>query len=194
MQDDPGLPQLSTAGLKWLGVGISGIVFPIDNSTVVKIAPKYDNEYASNTGLQDLITERTIYERLGDHPRICRYISSVQRGIILERLGDSLRKHLLSLHKRGETLPFDLAMKWTCQTAEAVAYIHRKGVVHRDIGCHNILLNDEDVKLCDFGGSSIDGKPAQVGYECRSQRWDKNMENPSIKSELFALGSTFYEV
>ncbi|KAF2176312.1 kinase-like protein [Zopfia rhizophila CBS 207.26] len=194
MQDDPTLPVLPTSGLKWLGIGISGIVYPLDEHTVVKIAPTYDNEYATNECLQDLLTERSVYQRLGSHPRICQYISSVQRGIVLERFGIPLRKRLLKLHEQGRTPSHNQALKWSCQVVEGVAYLHQKGIVQGDIGCHNTLLKCDETKLCDFGGSSIDGKPATAGYECRSQRWDDAHENPSIQSELFALGSTIYEI
>ncbi|OAP64344.1 hypothetical protein AYL99_00316 [Fonsecaea erecta] len=194
MQDDPSLPVLSTSGLKWLGVGISGMVYPLDEQTVVKIAPKCDNDYASNESLQDLQIERSVYRHLGSHPRICRFISSVQRGIVLERFGEPLRKHLLELHKQRKTPSRNQALKWSIQVAEGVAYLHQKNIMQGDIGCHNILLKDDEIKLCDFGGSSIDGKPAEVGYECRSQRWDDTHENPSIQNELFALGSTIYEI
>lgn len=38
---------------------------------------------------------------------------------------------------------------------EAVAYIHEKGVIHRDLKLANILLNDQNdftsVKIIDFG-------------------------------------------
>jgi serine/threonine protein kinase len=195
MQDAPSLPVLPTSGLKRLGIGVSGIVYALDEHTVVKIAPTYDNEYATNECLRDLLVERTVYQHLGSHARICKYISSVQRGIILERFGEPLRKRLLELHKQGRTPSHNQALKWSCQVAEGVAYLHQKGVVQGDVGCHNALLGDlDDIKLCDFGGSSIYGKPATAGYEFRSQRWDDTHENPSLQSELFALGSTIYEI
>lgn len=169
-------------------------MYPLDERTVVKVAPIYDNEYATSECLRDLLTERSAYQRLGSHPRICRYISSVQRGIVLERFGEPLRKHLQNLRKQGKTPSHIQALKWPRQVAEGIAYLHTKGVVRGDVGCHKTLLKDGELKMCDFGGSSVDGKPATVGYECRSQRWDDAHENPSISSELFALGSTIYEI
>ncbi|KIW76726.1 hypothetical protein Z517_09170 [Fonsecaea pedrosoi CBS 271.37] len=194
VEDDPALPAVSTSGLKWLGIGVSGIVYPLDEDTVVKVAPTWDSDYATNESLDDLQIERLVYQHLGTHPRICRYISSVHRGIVLERFGDPLRKRLVELHGRNESPSHTQALKWSTQAAEGLAYLHRKKVVQGDIGCHNILLKSDEVKLCDFGGSSIHGKPAKVGYECRSQRWDDTHENPSIRAELFALGSTIYEI
>lgn len=34
---------------------------------------------------------------------------------------------------------------------KALEFMHSKGVMHRDIKPENILLEDEKIKLCDFG-------------------------------------------
>ncbi|KAF2241827.1 kinase-like protein [Trematosphaeria pertusa] len=195
MDDDPSLPNLSTKGLDWLGVGVSGIVYALDEHTAVKVAPIWDNDdAATRESLQELLIERSIYERLGSHPRICQYFSSIQRGILLERFGDPIRKHLRALYEQGKTPSRKQALKWSYQLAEGIAYLHQKGVIQGDIGCHNILLKGDDIKVCDFSGASVDGKPHGVRYEKRSQRWGDAEENPSIANELFALGSTIFEL
>ena len=40
------------------------------------------------------------------------------------------------------------------------------GVLRADTACHNLLLDkNDDVKLCDFRGFSIDGEKSIVCYE-----------------------------
>lgn len=196
--EDAGLPPLQQKLSKILGIGVTGTVFAIDDETVVKVALLSGNTYYDNESLRDIRIEREIYDRLGNHPRICRYIGPVNRGMVLEKLGNSLRKCLLNFQKSGGSPASDQALDWSIQAAEAIAYIHSKNVIQGDIGCYNFLFDQNgDLKLCDFGGSSIDGRDLRVGYGVRSQLWIKSGKYdgaPSIACELFALGSTIYEI
>jgi len=101
----------------------------------------------------------------------------------------------MALQRRNELPLADKALRWSIQTAEALAYIHTKNVLQGDIGCHNLLLdNDDNVKLCDFAGSSIDGSKPYVGYCKGFRRPTEDPDKISIGDELFALGSTIYEI
>lgn len=44
---------------------------------------------------------------------------------------------------------------------QGLEYIHSKNILQADISSGNILLDDyDDAVICDFAGSSIDGKTA----------------------------------
>lgn len=82
------------------------------------------------------------------------------------------------------------------QTAEGQAYIHSKGVLQADISGGNLLLDkNNDLVLCDFAGSSIDGSKSTVAHGTRFERPYKNWDMPpTVAEELFALGCIIYEI
>ena len=69
-------------------------------------------------------------------------------AIAMERvLGGSVRQQL---RKGGLGLP--RAVRWFTTAAEALAHVHEKRVVHRDVKPSNMLLRQDDrVVLTDFG-------------------------------------------
>ncbi|KAI9761344.1 MAG: hypothetical protein M1840_001968 [Geoglossum simile] len=75
----------------------------------------------------------------------------------------------------------------------SIAFVHSRNVMHRDISCNNVFLDKElNVKLGDFAGSAIDDETPLICYETSHEHPDN--KGVSTKSEVFALGSTFYEV
>jgi len=96
------------------------------------------------------------------------FYMTIQLAVLIHQLGLLLSSCASPKKQRGS--PFNQALKWSIQAAEAIAYIHTKAVIQGDIGCYNFLLgSDGDLKLCDFAGSSIDGRDVRVGYSVRSQ-------------------------
>jgi serine/threonine protein kinase len=179
--------------LEVLDIGTCAVVDVLDEDRVIKIfpLPLHPNDTES---LQLLTIEQRAYERLGHHPRICRYISKEKNGLVLERLEKNLGKYLCTLQEGG--VDCTLAWVWSIQITESVAFAHSKGVLHADLGCHNVLLDSKnDAKLCDFAGSSIDGEDAKISYKARHQMYteDEN-DGVNIHTEIFALGCTLYEL
>jgi serine/threonine protein kinase len=119
--------------------------------------------------------------------------------------GEPLRKVLREKGRFGVRQAADIMI----QVADAIRYVHEKGVVHCDIKAENILLSSERseagrrmhrVKLLDFGlarpqtttassaSMSIQGTPAYIAPE----RIKGAPPAPSM--DIYALGILFYEL
>jgi serine/threonine protein kinase len=183
------LPEIHH-GRELIGYGISGFVYEFGPNTVLKIFHLPDNcEFSKKEKIRSMEIETRIYKRLGEHPRICKFLYPVKSGFALERCGINLRSHLRQKKARP-----DQAMRWSIQTAQGLAFIHSRNILQSDIGCHNLLLDhQEDLKFCDFAGSSIDGEPPEAisGVRYRPCLGD---DKTTITTEIFALGSTLYEI
>jgi serine/threonine protein kinase len=70
----------------------------------------------------------------------------------------------LARHLQSGTLSFTEVHQLFVPLVQAVAYIHRRGVIHRDLKPTNILLDEQDgqlyVRLIDFGIASVQGSVA----------------------------------
>lgn len=86
------------------------------------------------------------------------------------------------------------------QVAEAMAYVHKHGVIHSDLSPKNIIItNDGCVKIIDFGLSHFinsiqnniasGGTPSYIAPEVLN-----NPSSISPASDIFALGIIIYEV
>ncbi|RCV31108.1 hypothetical protein SETIT_6G150200v2 [Setaria italica] len=89
------------------------------------------------------------------HTNIVRYIGTVQEentlNILLEFVpGGSIQ----SLLGRLGSFPEAVIRKYTKQLLHGLEYLHRNGIIHRDIKGANILVDNKGcIKLADFGAS-----------------------------------------
>lgn len=104
-------------------------------------------------------------------------------------------------------LPIELALYILHESAQGLAAAHRHGVLHRDLKPANLLLaHDGAVKLADFGMASLlpgtdasaegpDAGPGEVRGTLRHLAPEiLQGAPPSVASDLFALGATFFEM
>ncbi len=143
----------------------------------------------ADRALDDFVKEVRITARL-DHPNILhlKYAGHVDdRFVIVYPLGvGTLRERMRS------RLSVRQVMDFTAQMLEAVAFAHRKRVIHCDIKPDNfILFADGRLKLGDFGIAKLASRytlsasgSGTVGYVAPEQA----MGRPSLRSDVFSLG------
>ncbi|PLB45567.1 kinase-like protein [Aspergillus steynii IBT 23096] len=167
----------------FVAAGTVSVVYAVDENRVIKTRPS-----SGDFERRAYVVEIRSYERLGYHERIASY-EVVEEGLLLER-GTCLRKMLQSA--RSSTIPQAMKLQWAREAAEGLAYIHSRGVIHADVGCHNIIVDHANhVKFIDFAGSGIDGEAPLVCYEWCSFR--PGMEI-GTGTDIFAFGSMLFEL
>jgi serine/threonine protein kinase len=165
--------------------GNTGMVL-LDKDTDTIIKTPHDEESAEALAKEQQIYERFV-QRCG-HKGILCYHGTFETGIRLEYASHGNIRSYLDDHPADEARK----MRWAVQLAEALEFIHRCGVIHGDVNGFNVLLDTRlDVKLADFAGSSLDGSPLLIGVTASHEYPGPLL---SVEADLFALGSTLYEL
>ncbi|KAJ5142026.1 hypothetical protein N7526_003021 [Penicillium atrosanguineum] len=134
------------------------------------------------------------------HPHIARlYEVIVTESLVWLALefcpGDELYNYLL----RHGPLPVEKVKRIFTQLVGAVAYVHSKSCVHRDLKLENILLDKhENVKLCDFGFTrEYEGKASYLQTFCGTICYSapemlKGEKYAGEKVDVWSLGIILY--
>lgn len=119
-------------------------------------------------------------------------------GILLPYyVNKDLRQYLNSHKSISDKQKFE----WMLQICNNLSYLHSKNIVHNDIKCSNILLDEHlTANLADFGSSYIRGGPLeeQIGtfQWMAPERFNEIEEKNYLmsQSDIYSLGITFWEI
>lgn len=188
-----------------LGRGAMGIVYKAVHETLERpVALKFlPHEYTNNpeSVARFLREARTVATIRDDHV-VQVYDAGEEKGkyyIAMELVdGVSLKKHLQEKKRLGEEEGLELM----AQAARGLAAAHAKGLVHRDVKPDNMLLDKDrkHLRIVDFGlvtdsasDTQLTATGAYLGTPQYMSAEQADGEKADARSDLYALGVTFYE-
>ncbi len=141
-----------------------------------------------------------------DHPGIVHLLGYGQEGdrpyLVLEYVpGPSLKRY--RQERDNEPLEVEAAVQLVAAVAEALAYAHSRGVVHRDVKPSNILLRDgrlDQPMLGDFGiarlmEATLDTASGQTVGTPAYMSPEQGQGRPAdARSDIYALGVVLFEL
>ena len=174
----------------------------IDRLVAVKIFSVFDSSCSDNQAFRERFAQEAKAAGRLTHPHI---VAIYDRGeepetrtpyIVMEYVaGQPLSAFLTANSMRLEER---FALQIAKQIAQALAYAHDRGVVHRDVKPSNILITEEgDAKIADFGVARLDTGNANLNREMMGTPAYMSPEqltglDVDGRSDIFSLGVILY--
>ena len=160
-----------------------------------------DREENFNYGKDCFLEEaKTLAEFIGNENIVRVYSYFEENGtayFAMEYIeGESLQEYIT---RKGGKISFDDAKRILFPVMDALASVHAKGIIHRDISPDNIYLcTDNTVKLLDFGAArySLGDKSRSLdvvlkhGYAPKEQYTRRGRQGPF--TDVYSIAATFY--
>ena len=183
----------------FLGAGGMGMVWRAMHRDLGRdVAIKRLSESASaGIPLERFRNEARLHGTL-NHPRIAQLYDFIEDNglpcIVMEYVaGPTIEEQL-----RGGPIPLHMAITTLEMVADAVGYLHQRGIIHRDIKPSNVKLRpDGSPVLLDFGIARADGDPrlTRTGMIIGSPHTiaPEQFENKPLdgRADVWALGVLF---
>lgn len=187
-----------------LGGGSYGTVFRGEWNDATVAIKRLNMQHISAVAVKQLTQEANTMRAL-QHPHIIRIF-----GVCLDAGHFSLVMNLVRggslyrmLHDRSNELPEARRLSIAYQIAIAMRYLHKNGVLHRDVKSANVLVEPDDhVMLTDFGlakvkqesQASFGGGEGAVGTTAWMAPEVIQGKRPSWPSDVYSFGVLLWEI
>jgi eukaryotic-like serine/threonine-protein kinase len=171
----------------------------------MRYAPEASDRVIEQTRIQ-FEREAKILARLR-HPNLPRvtdyFMYGDQQFLVMDYIEGQSLDEMLSLHHGS--LPEATVLSWADQLLSALEYIHRHGLVHRDVKPANIRVTpDGHVFLVDFGlVKTFDPDSPKTATAVRGlgtpqyappEQYDAELGHTEPRSDIYSLGATMFHL
>lgn len=191
---------LEVIGTGGMAVVYKAICHRLNRPVAVKILK---DEYASNDEFRRRFHTESHAVAMLSHPSIVSVYdvsnSENVEYIVMELIdGITLKQYM---KKRG-VLTWKEALHFSLQITKALSHAHSRGIIHRDIKPHNIMiLRDSSVKVADFGIARLQSMQSDISYtkdaigsvHYISPEQAKG-ESVDARTDIYSLGVVMYEM
>ncbi|XP_042040222.1 LEAF RUST 10 DISEASE-RESISTANCE LOCUS RECEPTOR-LIKE PROTEIN KINASE-like 1.4 [Salvia splendens] len=188
-----------------LGDGGFGTVYygVLSDGRVVAVKRLYENNFKR---AEQFINEIEILTRLRHQYLVTLYGCTSRRSqellLVYEYVPNgTVADHLHGKRAKSGLLSWPIRLQIAVETADALAYLHKSDIIHRDVKTTNVLLdNDFHVKVADFGLSRL--FPNDVTHVSTAPQGTPGYVDPEYyqcyqlteKSDVYSFGVVLIEL
>ena len=189
--------------IKVVGRGGMGIVYGAEDMKLKRlVALKFlPREWTQDKEARERFLQEARSAAALSHPNICTIYEVDDSGDQPFIAMEFVEGETLSEKTRRGPLPMEEALSMAAQAAEGLEAAHRKGIIHRDIKCANIMVTDKgQAKIMDFGlaklrgGSSLTKEGATIGTVAYMSPEQARGEKVDHRTDIWSLGVVLYEM
>ncbi|VFQ96257.1 unnamed protein product [Cuscuta campestris] len=150
---------------------------------------------------QQFISEVSLLSSLY-HPNIVQFIAACKKPPVYCIITEYMPQGTLRMYlnkKEPFSLPIGTVLRLALDVSHGMAYLHSKGVIHRDLKSSNLLLDDKmRVKIADFGTSCLETQCRGAKGSMGTFRWmaPEMIKGKSCtrKVDVYSFGIVLWEI